>query len=85
MEIPMVPIISVAAILLAGSIAAEDHSGSTRFDIAKVRPVVRQGALCFKKGEVISGMNKICYYDCLGSEAAITIRAIDLCPLNIRQ
>jgi hypothetical protein len=78
-------IIGVIAVLFAGSIAAEDQSGSARFDIAKVRPAVRQGATCFKKGEVTSGMNKICYYDCLGSEAAITISSVSLCPLNIRR
>lgn len=38
---------------------------------------------CFKTGERISGMNKICYYDCLGSAAAITIQATQLCPLTI--
>jgi hypothetical protein len=39
---------------------------------------------CFKTGEKISGMNKICFYNCLGSEAAITISAVDLCPLSIQ-
>ncbi len=34
----------------------------------------------FLKGEKISGMNKICYYDCLGGEAAITIKSTELCP-----
>ena len=38
---------------------------------------------CFLKGERVSGMNKICYYDCLGSEAAITIGATQLCPLTV--
>ena len=38
---------------------------------------------CFKTGERISGMNKICYYNCLGSEAAITISSVALCPLTI--
>ena len=38
---------------------------------------------CFSTGEQTSGMNKICYYNCLGSAYAITIRAIDLCPLTI--
>ena len=41
--------------------------------------------LCFFKGEQVSGMNKICYYDCLGSAAAITIQAFQLCPLNIHR
>jgi len=38
---------------------------------------------CFKKTEYTSGLNKICIYNCLGSEAAITIGATQLCPLTI--
>lgn len=38
---------------------------------------------CIKSGEQISGMNKICYYNCAGSEAAITVKSYELCPLNI--
>jgi hypothetical protein len=41
--------------------------------------------MCFKTGERTSGMNKICYYDCLGSTVAITIRSTELCPLSINQ
>lgn len=37
----------------------------------------------FLKYEYISGMNNICVYDYLGSDIAITIRSIDLCPLSI--
>lgn len=40
---------------------------------------------CFKSGEQTSGMNKICYYNCLGSQAAITIGAVELCPLTIER
>jgi hypothetical protein len=40
---------------------------------------------CFKSGEAVSGMNKICYYDCLGSTAAITISSVQLCPLTINR
>lgn len=39
--------------------------------------------MCFKTGEATSGINKICYYDCLGSAAAITISSVSLCPLTI--
>jgi len=41
--------------------------------------------ICLFKGEQISGTNKICYYDCLGSVFAITIDGLQLCPLNIRR
>jgi hypothetical protein len=40
---------------------------------------------CLKSGEKISGQNKICYYDCAGSEAAITIKSYQLCPLSIKR
>jgi hypothetical protein len=41
--------------------------------------------VCFHTGDEISGMNKICYYDCGGSRAAITVRSTTLCPLSINR
>jgi len=38
---------------------------------------------CFKKGERISGMNKICTYSCVSGDKAITISSVKLCPLSI--
>ena len=38
---------------------------------------------CFNQYERISGMNKICVYNCLGSDRAITIKSYQLCPLSI--
>ena len=40
---------------------------------------------CFSKGERTEGRYKVCYYDCLGDTVAITIKAVHLCPLTIRQ
>lgn len=40
---------------------------------------------CFARGEETSGMNKVCYYDCLGSARAVTQSAVSLCPLTINQ
>ncbi|WP_202379266.1 hypothetical protein [Mesorhizobium sp. 131-2-5] len=51
-----------------------DSNSSSNFQVATT---------CFKTGERDAGMNKICYYDCLGSEAAITIKSYELCPLSI--
>lgn len=42
-------------------------------------------ATCFKTGEQSSGMNKICYYNCLGSAAAVTVASYELCPLTIER
>jgi len=38
---------------------------------------------CLYVGEVTNGMNKICYYDCVNGRRAITIGALDLCPLSL--
>ncbi len=38
---------------------------------------------CFFKRESTSGMNKICYYDCLGSLTAVTQAAVSLCQQSI--
>jgi len=45
----------------------------------------RVAVTCFSTGEQTSGMNKICFYDCLGSQAAITITSVQLCPLTINR
>jgi len=46
---------------------------------------MRVAMLCTKTGEQVSGMNKICYYNCAGSQAAITVGAAQLCPITINQ
>lgn len=48
-------------------------------------PPIRLALMCFKTGEKVSGMNKICFYDCAGSEAAVTVGAAQLCPLSINR
>jgi len=42
-------------------------------------------ARCFLNGERTSGMNKICFYDCISGKAAITIKSTQLCPLSIEE
>jgi hypothetical protein len=44
---------------------------------------IRVASICFSSGEEESGMNKICYYDCLSGTVAITIGGLELCPLTI--
>ena len=46
-------------------------------------PEKRVAVKCFKSGEQISGFNKICFYNCMGSTRAITISSTSLCPLSI--
>lgn len=68
----------VCAAILASSPAISADN------IYRAKPI-RVAATCFSTGEQVSGMNKICYYDCLGSAVAITVRSIDLCPLSINR
>ena len=62
----------LAALILRESTKKTPNNSNTKIAV-----------VCFKTGEQISGMNKICFYDCLGSTAAITISAVSLCPLTI--
>jgi len=38
---------------------------------------------CFKTGERVSGTNKICSYNCMGSETTTNIASTRICPLSI--
>ena len=40
---------------------------------------------CFKSGEQTAGLNKICYYNWMGGGVAVTIKAVEICPLSIQQ
>ena len=46
-------------------------------------PLTANACMAFFKYEYVSGMNKICVYNHLGSDVAITISSISLCPLQI--
>lgn len=70
--------IAVAALGLALSFFAQHGQAQTP-------EASRVGILCLKSGEQISGQNKICYYNCAGSEAAITIKSYELCPMSINR
>jgi hypothetical protein len=73
-------------IAIAGLVVLATLGGpSPHVTPAPPKPVRLADVTCFKTGEMISGMNKICYYNCLGSTAAITIGSIDLCPLSIER
>ena len=75
----MYAVTPVVWLMAALSIAPPQHSLR---DTLKVP--VDQHVTCFHKGEVSSGFNKICYYDCLGDTVARNVRATQLCPLTIR-
>lgn len=40
--------------------------------------------VAFLKGSYVSGMNRVCLYNRLGSAVAITIGATQLCPLTLQ-
>jgi hypothetical protein len=39
---------------------------------------------CFKTSERVSGTNKICSYNCMGSEVTRNIRSTQICPISIK-
>lgn len=72
--------IALFLVMAAGSAWAEDENAQTLEE-----PIYLASVMCFLKGEQISGMNKICYYDCLGSINAINVSSVALCPLSINR
>jgi hypothetical protein len=46
--------------------------------------LMADGVAFFKREGPIIGLYKVCYYDYLGSEIAITVTAPTICPMNIR-
>lgn len=41
-----------------------------------------QATTGFLSGERISGMNKMCFYNVLGSTYTLNVKSYDLCPLT---
>jgi hypothetical protein len=74
-------LLTLALLLLAASTfqTAAQENQTRRTRVAQLT-----GMTCFLTGEQMSGMNKICYYDCAGSSAAITVSSVSLCPLTIQ-
>ena len=77
--------------LIVAMAAASQLMPALALEAPNTTPIPRQtsntqvAVTCFFRYEQTSGMNKICYYDCLGSLAAITISSVRLCPLTINQ
>ena len=82
---PMLTVANLALVALALSVDPTNTFDAPR--VERLPPAVgpKVAIMCFMTGEQISGMNKICYYDCMGSGAAITVSAVSLCPLSINQ
>jgi hypothetical protein len=41
---------------------------------------IRVALVCAKSSQKTSGLTKICYYDCGGSEGAVTVKTYEACP-----
>ena len=54
----------------------------TTIIILLVISTIASAATGFLTGEKQSGMNKICYYDVLGSTYTLNVSAVELCPLS---
>jgi hypothetical protein len=83
---------SILALLLsidAATAGSSDMQLATTEPTSQSRPITpihRQpeiAMVCFYDSQETSGMNKICYYNCLGSLAAITLGFADICPMSI--
>jgi hypothetical protein len=73
--------------LIAGAVTHHQVVASRSDPQTRLQPNYRLagGIMCMLRGQEVSGMNKICYYDCAGSAAAITVASYQLCPLSINR
>lgn len=69
---------AIAWLAALGMIATPHHPIQS-----KAPNPIKVAMICLFQYETTAGMNKICYYDCVGSPAAITVGAAQLCPLTI--
>lgn len=83
---------TIRALSLAVVIALPTAAGALAAPVADAA-IARRGthpagqqlaATCPKTGEQLSGTNKICFYNCVGSTTAITVGATQMCPLSIQ-
>lgn len=73
--------ISVNGYAYINSSELEDISNT--IDLKTLKSKYSSSGTCFKKGERVSGMNKICTYRCVSGDKSITIKRTQLCPLTI--
>ena len=52
--------------------------------LATLASTAAYAGIAFFKYSYVSGMNRICVYDHLGSQYVITIPAAQVCPVNIK-
>jgi hypothetical protein len=64
-------------IILALAILTASASMTEPPDTAKP---IRVALVCAKSSQKTSGLTKICYYDCGGSEGAVTVKTYEACP-----
>jgi hypothetical protein len=64
-------IVLALAVFTASAIATEPPDTANPIRVAMV---------CTKSGQQTSGLTKICYYDCGGTERAMTAKTYDPCP-----
>ena len=86
-------LLSISTILFFSNVMATEQKTNVIKDInlGKAeellieKEVLTSALMCPKTGEQVSGMNKICYYNCMGSQAAITIPKLSFCPMSINR
>lgn len=79
--------LATVLVTILAAAAAAASSAAPQEDWRSLVGLTEYGAqsTCFLSGERSSGLNKVCYYSCPSGDAAITIRATELCPLSIKR
>lgn len=82
-------VLTALGVLAALPVGADDAQLAPSTDAAQERMTPKRDVVfalvCFGTGQQVSGINRICYYNCAGSGAAITISIAQVCPISIQR
>jgi len=70
-----------ALVAFTGALAASSSSDSSSSSAVAARSGGDSG-ICFKQGERVAGLNKLCSYRCGLSTRVETVRAAQMCPFS---
>jgi hypothetical protein len=72
-------------LIVAAALALAVSAESPAIESPDQEAGVQVAVTCSKTKEEFTGKRRICYYDCLGTARAISIPAIQECPLSIER
>jgi len=76
-------VLVLSFLFLAGSAAVQAEEFDLYRPFREALPTIEIAGSCTLDREATSGSKKFCYYNCIGGEKTVTIKANEYCPLDM--